>query len=155
MLITNCVFKMSLIANKDKIWSAKLNVEGSEYQYRLFDSMEFGLVLRPVFLEALLDLQKIHEHYKFSDCIRELFTPEGEDFTGYAAFMVLFRPSESERLERIYLFALRKDNTIQLLASNDDELTVDKFSDDIDKIILYPNNVESLLIAYIPTEKTE
>lgn len=149
---------MSLIVNKDRVWNAKLDIEGSEVSYELFDSMEYGLILKTAFIDALRNLNEMYEHYKFSDCLRELFTPEGEDFTEYAVFMLLCRLSpetDQPPISRIYLFALRKDNNIQLLAANDDELTVEKFSSDLDKIILYPDNVESLLIAYAPIPKIE
>ena len=143
---------MSLIVNKDKTWNVKLDLEGSERQYKLFDSMEYGLALRALFLEALLNLQEKYEHYESSDCIRALTTPAGEDFSEYAVFMILFQMPR-EDLEHIYLFTIRKDNNIQLLASNDDELTIEKFSEDINKIILEPNEVKSLLIAYVPFKK--
>lgn len=145
---------MALVVDKDRIWQAKVSLEGSEVSLRLYDTMASGLILKRIFLDVLRTLMDEHDHYTASDSLLELTNPEGEDFTEYAVFVVICRlgPELREELgeEHTFLFALRRDGNVQLVATGSEDLTLDEFSKIVDAVVRRPESIEALTLAYCP-----
>ena len=145
---------MTLVKDENRIWNATIKIGGADFKLELFDAFDTSLVFKEEFMNKLKHLIIEHEHYMAGDVLTEITSPEGEDFSKYAVFVLLIQLDrelhEEYGDEHMYLFALRKDGYVQLAGVDSKDMDEDDLLNILSLAFEEPAKVESLILAYTP-----
>ena len=145
---------MSLVHDKNRLWKATIKIGGEDFNINLFDTFDSGITFGEEFMKDLKDLIVAHEHYMAGEVLVSILSPEGEDFSKYAVFLLLIQMEGNEEKEHdmdyIYLFALRKDGKVQLAGVASPEINKDNMLDSVNLAFQHPEKLGSLILAYTP-----
>ncbi len=145
---------MSLVKDESRIWNATIKIGGADFKLELFDAFDTTIVFKEEFMNKLKELIIEHEHYMAGDVLTEIVSPEGEDFSKYAVFVLLIQMSKELHgefgEEHMYLFALRKDGHVQLAGVDSKDLEEEELLNILSVAFEEPAKIDSLILAYTP-----
>ena len=145
---------MSLVHDKNRLWKATIKIGGEDFDLQLFDTFDSGVTFGEEFMKNLKDLIIKHEHYMAGEVLTSIISPEGEDFSKYAIFLIIIQivNEEAEKIgmDHIYLFALRKDGRVQLAGIGSPDTDKDNVMNVINLAFQNPGKLNSLILAYTP-----
>lgn len=139
------------ILNPERVWQVNLRVEEGEERIRLYEARE-RLVFKGAILERLLDHASNKRNYAVANAILSITSPEGDEYVGYAMFMVMFKASSEVGgaigLEHKYLFGVLEDGNIVLVAASDAKLNQERFLQSMGVAVERPDSVDVLILAF-------
>ena len=145
---------MGLVKDENRIWNATIKIGGADFKLQLFDTFDMALIFKENFMDKLKDLIIKHEHYMAGDVLTEIISPEGDDFSKYAVFILLIQMGREIQgeygEEHMYLFALRKDGHVQLAGVDSKDSEEEDVLNILSLAFEEPTKIESLILAYTP-----
>jgi hypothetical protein len=145
---------MSLEPSEDRIWKVKVELGSRKVDLDLYDTFDNGIVFKEDFIPRLKYVLTSYDHYSSGDLLTEVISPEGEDFSRYAVFLILvyfkkeFAGEHGE--EHGFLFALRKDGRVHLAGISNPDLELEEFIEILSSAFEEPDKVSMFVMAYTP-----
>lgn len=137
------------------MWRVAVLGEKGEEQVELYEAKE-GIRFRKNMLDKLVEHLRTRENYVALEAITGVLSPEGEDYSKYAVFLLALKLSEdlAKALGEVhtYLFGVGEDGGPILLASsgwNDDR---NHFLNCMGVLLENPDAVEMVVVA-LPLSK--
>lgn len=145
---------MSIVSDENRLWTAVIKIGDEDFKVQLFDTFDSAITFEEDFMKNLKDLISGHEHYMAGEVLTSIYSPDGEDFSKYAVFLLLIQLGKETvkelGTEHIYLFALRKDGKVQLAGVDLSEAGEEEVLKTINLAFQHPDKLGSLILAYTP-----
>gem|GEM_PF-1794586 len=132
-------------------WTVRVAVEGGEESLELYEVKD-GVKLDKDALDKMIDLVRTRDNYAAIEAIKSASSPDGEEYGGFAIFMILLKLSEeaSQALGDVheYLFGISADDgSPLLLASSDQDNSRSQFLGCISALLDDPESVEMAIVT--------
>ena len=142
---------MPELIDPNRVWQVSLRVEGGEERINFYEAKE-RLVFKGAMLERLLDHASSRDNYAVTNAITSITSPEGDDYSGYAMFLLMFRVSGDVSglvgPDHKYLFGVLEDGNVILVASENSKINQERFLQSLGVAVEKPESVEVLVLAF-------
>ncbi len=135
----------------ERRWKVKMAVEGGEEGVELYEVKD-GIRLEREALDRLVELVRTRDNYAAIEAIVSASSPEGEEYNGFAIFMLLMRLSGEAGAVlgdvHEYLFGVSaEDGSLLLLASSDHDNSRSQFLGCMSALLDDPESVDMAILA--------
>ncbi len=146
---------MSSIVDENKKWVIAISRDGDVEEFNVYDGSASGVVFKPMLLDGLEKAISLNEHYDMRDNLIKVISPEGEDYSKYAVFVISLNFSDEDLInefgeKHMLLFALLVNGGIQFIGSSDSSMTLDKLVDIVNNALKEPSKLNYLYVSYPP-----
>jgi len=141
----------SLVDDLSRFWNVRIKLGENEYNYKLYDTFDKNLILKGDFIDLIKELVNKKDNFMAGDIITGILSPEGEDYTKYALFMLMIDLGDSFPEypgDHYFLFALRKDGNIHLMGVASQEITRDEAIEILSIALEEADKVKAFVFAF-------
>ncbi|MGC8555583.1 MAG: hypothetical protein ACP5NG_01005 [Conexivisphaera sp.] len=137
--------------NPERRWTVRVAVEGGEESVELYEVRD-SVKLEKESLDRMIDLVRNRDNYAAIEAIKSVSSPEGDEYGGFAVFMVVLKLLEEagQALGDVheYLFGVSaEDGNLVLLASSDQDSSRSQFLGCMSALLDDPESVDMAIIA--------
>ncbi len=148
----------ALVDDLSRYWNVRVKIGENEYTYKLYDTFDKNIILRKDFIDLIKDRVYRFDNYMAGDIITFIISPEGEDYSKYAIFMLMIDLGENFPEypgDHYFLFALRKDGNVHLMGVASQDLTRDEAIEILSIAMEEAEKVNAFVFAFTKEEDEE